>query len=44
MASAGEPKTREAPFTTTSPDIGRSIPKAMRIKVVLPAPFSPSTA
>ncbi len=31
-----------APATSTLPELGRTIPQTMLIKVVLPAPFGPS--
>src|SRR6266545_2974705 len=44
MAACGEPDAVRCPFTRTLPASACSRPQTMRIRVVLPAPFSPTTA
>jgi hypothetical protein len=43
-ASAGDLNRRSWPLTTMVPESGDNMPNAIRINVVLPAPFSPSNA
>ena len=43
-ASRGDAGANRSPARSTSPDDGRSRPPRMRIRVVLPAPFSPRIA
>ena len=42
--STSEPGPRRSPSTSTSPEVGRSMVDATCSRVVLPAPFEPSTA
>ena len=40
-SGGGEPRRTRSPSTSTSPPVGMIRPRAMRIVVVLPAPFGP---
>ena len=44
IASEGELKICRSPSTASQPVLGRIRPNAIRIRVVFPAPFSPSSA